>query len=122
MSPGGDPVSEVEVPLPALSPNETAALAEYEVVIERGMGVFVEVGAALMAVRDDQPPVPGRVRHVRGLLRGTLVAVQDARQPLDSVRRGSRVDLDTHGCHGRGRAVAASHRAAGSRELAAPTT
>lgn len=36
----------------ALSEIETAALAEYEAIIERGLQSFVEVGTALLAVRD----------------------------------------------------------------------
>jgi len=38
----------------ALTSAERDLLAECETVIERGMGVFVEVGAALMAVRDNR--------------------------------------------------------------------
>jgi hypothetical protein len=44
-------VSEVAVPLNAV---ECELLAECEVVIERGMGVFIEVGTALMNVRDNR--------------------------------------------------------------------
>jgi hypothetical protein len=39
---------------PALSADELTHLAECEIVIERGMGIFIDVGAALMAVRNER--------------------------------------------------------------------
>ena len=37
---------------PVLTPEETQALILYETVIERGLATFIEVGNALLAIRD----------------------------------------------------------------------
>jgi hypothetical protein len=52
MSPIGDKVPAVQSPCGPLQPDERASLAAHEAVIERGLKTFVEVGNALLAIRD----------------------------------------------------------------------
>jgi len=44
----------VATPAPSRQPKTTPLLAELERIIERGIGTFVEVGHALMAIRDEK--------------------------------------------------------------------